>query len=100
MRDARHVLWPAGDTFLLYPGAQSSIRFEKLREGIVDFEKIRLARERAAQSSDPEVKRLLADLNQHLDRIATEREFKEEQVRDILQRATRTLTMLSDRLFH
>jgi hypothetical protein len=100
VRDARHVLWPAGDTFLLYPGAQSSIRFEKLREGIVDFEKIRLARERAAQSSDPEVKRLLADLNQHLDRIATEREFKEEQVRDILQRATRTLTMLSDRLFH
>ena len=45
-RDARHVLWPAGDCFLIYPGARSSIRFERLREGIVDFEKLRILRER------------------------------------------------------
>ena len=51
-RDARHVLWPAGDTFLVYPGGDSSIRFEKLREGIVDYEKIRLVRQQAAQSAD------------------------------------------------
>jgi len=44
-RDARHLLWPAGDCFLVYPGARSSIRFERLREGIVDFEKIRVLRE-------------------------------------------------------
>jgi hypothetical protein len=45
-RDARHVLWPAGDCFLVYPGARSGIRFERLREGIVDFEKLRILRER------------------------------------------------------
>ena len=63
VRDARHVLWPAGDTFLVYPGADSSIRFEKLREGIVDFEKIRIVRQqrgRVGRSSDG--KRLLAEL--------------------------------------
>ena len=40
MRDGRHTYWHAGDCFLVYPGANSSIRFEKLREGIVDYEKI------------------------------------------------------------
>jgi hypothetical protein len=44
-RDARHVLFPAGDCFLVYPGSRSSVRFERLREGIVDFEKVRILRE-------------------------------------------------------
>ncbi len=44
-RDTRHVRWPAGDCFLVYPGARSSIRFERLREGIVAFEKVRVLRE-------------------------------------------------------
>ncbi|MGO8749946.1 MAG: glycoside hydrolase domain-containing protein [Thermoguttaceae bacterium] len=42
--DTRYVRWPAGDCFLVYPGARSSIRFERLREGIVDYEKIRILR--------------------------------------------------------
>jgi len=50
-RDARHVLWPAGDCFLVYPGARSSVRFERLREGIVDFEKLRILRERLDERS-------------------------------------------------
>ena len=36
--------WPTGDCFLIYPGPRSSIRFERLREGIQDYEKIRLIR--------------------------------------------------------
>ncbi len=43
--DTKHTTWPAGDCFLVYPGARSSIRFERLREGIQDFEKIRQLRE-------------------------------------------------------
>src|SRR4029453_6283007 len=50
-RDARHFVWPAGDCFLVYPGARSGIRFERLREGIVDFEKLRILRERLEGSS-------------------------------------------------
>ena len=40
--------WPAGDTFLLYPGPRSSVRWEMLRDGIEEAEKIRVLRERKA----------------------------------------------------
>ncbi|MDP7287923.1 MAG: DUF6067 family protein [Phycisphaerae bacterium] len=37
--------WPTGDCYLIYPGPRSSIRFERLREGIQDYEKIRILRQ-------------------------------------------------------
>ncbi|HWK04370.1 MAG TPA: glycoside hydrolase domain-containing protein [Puia sp.] len=44
LQDSRFGTWSAGDTYFIYPGAGSSIRFERLREGIQDYEKIRLLR--------------------------------------------------------
>lgn len=44
LTDSRFRSFPAGDTFMIYPGSRSSIRFERLREGIQDFEKIRILR--------------------------------------------------------
>lgn len=44
LEDSRFKTWPAGDTYQVYPGPQTSIRFEKLIEGIQDFEKISLLR--------------------------------------------------------
>ncbi len=44
LRDSRFRSWPAGDTYIVYPGAMSSIRFERLLEGIQDAEKIRILR--------------------------------------------------------
>lgn len=41
--------WPSGDCFLVYPGDRSSVRFERLRDGIEGWEKIRLLREAAAK---------------------------------------------------
>ena len=75
MRDARHTLWPAGDCFLVYPGGNSSIRFEKLREGIVDYEKIRVLRELASRSSNEKAKNLLKSLENHLNRFTGERDY-------------------------
>ncbi len=46
--------WPSGDCFLVYPGDRSSIRFERLRDGIESFEKIRLLREWSAAKPTPE----------------------------------------------
>jgi len=43
--DSRFRTWAAGDTYCVYPGNRSSIRFEKLLEGIQDYEKIRILRE-------------------------------------------------------
>lgn len=45
LQDSRFTSWPAGDTFLVYPGPLSSIRLEKMIEGIQDFEKIRILRD-------------------------------------------------------
>ena len=42
-QDSRFGNWPAGDTYLVYPDG-SSIRFERLVEGIQAYEKIRLLR--------------------------------------------------------
>jgi hypothetical protein len=75
MRDARHTLWPAGDCFLVYPGGNSSIRFEKLREGIVDYEKIRLLRESVSRTSNEKAKNLMRNLENHLSRFTGERDY-------------------------
>jgi hypothetical protein len=45
LRDSRFRTWPAGDTYQVYPGPRSSIRFERLREGIQDYEKILIVRD-------------------------------------------------------
>ena len=44
--DTRFTAWPAGDTYQVYPGPLSSIRFEKLIEGVQDFEKINYLRKK------------------------------------------------------
>ncbi|MGV8093631.1 MAG: glycoside hydrolase domain-containing protein [Mangrovibacterium sp.] len=75
MRDARHTLWPAGDCFLVYPGGNSCIRFEKLREGISDFEKIRILKEKAARSTNPDVKSLMKSLNTLFSAFTAERDY-------------------------
>lgn len=50
LEDSRFGSWPGGDTWLVYPGARSSVRFERLREGIQDYEKARiLSRKRTDQ---------------------------------------------------
>lgn len=38
--DTRFRTWAGGDTYLVYPDNQSSVRFEKLLEGIQTYEKI------------------------------------------------------------
>ena len=45
MQDSRFRQWPAGDTYLVYPGYRSSVRFEKMIEGIQLYEKIRILKE-------------------------------------------------------
>ena len=44
LKDSRFWSWAAGDTYSIYPGPCSSIRFERLREGLQDCEKIRVLR--------------------------------------------------------
>ncbi|MFA7390585.1 MAG: DUF4091 domain-containing protein, partial [Proteiniphilum sp.] len=56
--------WPAGDTYMVYPDARSSIRFERLVEGIQDAEKIRVLREKYNKEGTPEALAKLAQLEE------------------------------------
>lgn len=42
LQDSRFRQWSAGDTFLVYPGFRSSVRFEKMIEGIQQYEKLQI----------------------------------------------------------
>jgi len=81
LRDARHGSWAAGDCYLIYPGGNSCIRFEKLREGIVDYEKIRLLRESILRSGNKKSRALLTQLNEHLKTIAAEKGLDEQTLK-------------------
>lgn len=44
LQDSRFRTWPAGDTYIIYPQNRSSIRFERMLEGIQDYEKVQVLR--------------------------------------------------------
>ena len=98
MRDSRHELWPAGDCFLVYPGANSSIRYEKLREGIVDFEKIQILRKLAAKSNDASVKNNMAKFNEFLQSFTTEKEFDENKLKAAVHKGNEMIGQLTEQL--
>lgn len=64
--DTRFGTWPAGDCFIVYPDGRSSIRFERLREGIQDFEKIRIVRSLLKKENNKKAAEKLAKLDEAL----------------------------------
>ena len=61
--DSRFRYWASGDTYLVYPGARSSVRFERLIDGIELYEKIRTLRLRYAGSEELNaIEELLAEV--------------------------------------
>jgi lysophospholipase L1-like esterase len=67
--DSRYTKWPSGDTYLVYPDARSSVRFERLREGIQDYEKIRILRKELAENTSMEALAARERLNNFLNSI-------------------------------
>lgn len=52
--DSRYGNWTSGDTFLVYPYARSSVRFERLIDGIEIAEKVRTLRAMGVDTSEIE----------------------------------------------
>jgi hypothetical protein len=50
--DSRFRRWASGDTFIVYPGARSSLRFERLIDGVEFNEKVRALRTKYADKAD------------------------------------------------
>ena len=97
-RDGRHGSWPAGDCFMVYPGGKSCIRFEKMREGIVDYEKMRILKEKASVSNLPEVKKLVDALDKHLQVFLKEKDFDEKKIAADVSKGNQIVQDLSDLL--
>jgi hypothetical protein len=55
--------WPSGDCFMVYPGDRSSVRWERLRDGIESFEKIRILRAAAGKSGTTRAKAAIAAMD-------------------------------------
>jgi len=78
LHDTRFGSWSSGDAFLVYPGPRSSIRFERLIEGVQDFEKIRILKENFIKNNQQDKMRRLKkivndfDLNQLTNKTAAE----------------------------
>ncbi len=60
--DSRFRYWASGDTYLVYPGARSSMRFERLVDGIEFAEKVRTLRAKYGENN-PALKPLEECLN-------------------------------------
>ncbi len=71
LTDSRFRTWPAGDTYMVYPDARSSIRFERLVEGIQDAEKIRVLRKKYNVEGTPEALAKLSELEEAFARFET-----------------------------
>jgi len=83
VNDSRFRTWPAGDTYFVYPGPRSSIRFEKLKEGIQDYEKIRILEETFGNSENPEITEAKKELKKVLNSIRNEAENQSSMVTNI-----------------
>jgi len=89
VRDARHLLWPAGDCFMVYPGAATGVHFEKMREGIVDYEKMRIIKAKLKTVKNRNIQAIVEEWEAVLQKINGEKEFnKENMEKDILKGKT------------
>ena len=50
--DSRYTAWPAGDTYVVYPFSISSVRWERLVQGIQQYEKYKILLAEAEANGD------------------------------------------------
>ena len=85
-QDSRFTAWPAGDTYVIYPFSTSSIRWERLVQGIQQFEKYKILLAEAETTGNTSrvrtLKRVLGGID--LSRIATDSEIMVNAFRDAL----------------
>jgi hypothetical protein len=87
LRSTDYVTWPSGDCFLVYPGNRSSLRWERMRDGIEEAEKIRILRD----PGNPETNRKLDEVLKPLSERFTPRSIFEPD----LNKVTKAVEALS-----
>lgn len=82
LRESRFRSFGAGDCYIVYPDARSSIRFERLIEGIQDYEKLRILQEEFASTLN---KKGMATLQKLLSQVKDYQQLKDKPAADILK---------------
>jgi hypothetical protein len=80
MQDARFSTWSSGDTYFVYPGG-SSIRFERLIEGIQDYEKIQILKEEFIKNGENKKLQQLEEMLGEFDLKVLERQSAAEMLK-------------------
>ena len=83
--DSRFLAWGAGDTYLVYPGARSSIRFENLVAGIQAYEKIRILKAGWQKEGNKSALKQLDKILREFD----EKQLERQSARQVVEKADR-----------
>lgn len=83
--DSRFLAWGAGDTYLVYPGARSSIRFENLVAGIQAYEKIRILKADWQKEGNKSALKQLDKILREFD----EKQLERQSARQVVEKADR-----------
>lgn len=83
--DSRFLAWGAGDTYLVYPGARSSIRFENLVAGIQAYEKIRILKAGWQKEGNKSALKQLDKMLREFD----EKQLERQSARQVVEKADR-----------
>lgn len=83
--DSRFLAWGAGDTYLVYPGARSSIRFENLVAGIQAYEKIRILQAVWQKEGNKSALKQLDKILREFD----EKQLERQSARQVVEKADR-----------
>ena len=85
--DSRFLAWGAGDTYLVYPGARSSIRFENLVAGIQAYEKIRILKADWQKEGNKSALKQLDKMLREFD----EKQLDHQSARQVVEKADRCM---------
>lgn len=87
-KDSRFTAWPAGDTYVIYPHSTSSVRWERLVQGIQQFEKYKILHAEAVERGDKAMAAKLEALLRTVDikKIATDSEIIVNNFREQLNK--------------
>ena len=88
--DSRFITWAAGDTYLVYPGGRSSIRFEKMIEGIQAYEKLHILKAEFQDEGNTEGLQRLEEIFA----LFTKERLEENSASEIIKRAKESLHTL------
>lgn len=85
--DSRFYTWAAGDTYFVYPGARTSLRFERLISGVQAFEKVRILREEFTRTNNRSALKKIGKALEAFDETA----LNHIPASEVVSRANRTI---------